>query len=49
MGPVSILLSARDAAGNVGTLALPINVMDGTPPVITRTPADRTLAAGATT
>jgi hypothetical protein len=47
-GPVNITLSARDAAGNVGTMNFLVNIDDGTLPNITTVPADRTLAAGAT-
>ncbi len=45
-GPVSVVLSARDAAGNVGQMTILVNVNDGTLPVITSVPPDRTLAAG---
>jgi hypothetical protein len=47
VGPVTVTLSAADAAGNIGTLDLIVNMNDGTLPVITTLPADRTLAADA--
>jgi uncharacterized repeat protein (TIGR03803 family) len=46
-GTVAVTLSAQDAAGNTGRMILLVNVNDGTLPVFTKVPPDRTLAAGA--
>ncbi len=47
VGTTHVVVSATDAAGNVGTLSFDVTVSDGTPPAITSTPANRSLAADA--
>ncbi len=47
VGTTHVIVSATDAAGNVGTLSFDVTVSDGTPPAITSTPANRSLAADA--
>ncbi len=47
VGTVNVTLEAADAAGNIGKLTFAVNMNDGTLPVFTTTPQDRTISAGA--